>query len=89
MVETAPHTTIPGLEDPSLFLDRLCHTLAEERWGVPGYVLRRIVLANYWHFDYQDIFLPHGRLFLRGRNASGKSTVLACACQAKISRMMQ
>jgi recombinational DNA repair ATPase RecF len=44
--------------------------------GGPGYVLRRLILVNYWHFDYEEIVVPHGRLFLLGENGSGKSTIL-------------
>lgn len=51
---------------------RLDHTLP----GPTGYVLHRLLLVNYWHFDYEEIIVPHGRLFLLGENGSGKSTIL-------------
>ncbi len=47
--------------------------------GPPGYRLRRIILTNFWLYDYQVIEIPHGRLFLAGDNGSGKSTVLTAA----------
>ncbi|MBI3977025.1 MAG: hypothetical protein HY331_02455, partial [Chloroflexi bacterium] len=47
--------------------------------GPTGYRLRRIFLVKYWRWDYEVIEIPHGRLFLTGRNASGKSTALAAA----------
>ncbi|MBI2942553.1 MAG: hypothetical protein HYY04_19150 [Chloroflexi bacterium] len=47
--------------------------------GPTGYRLRRLFLVQYWRWDYEVIEIPHGRLFLTGRNASGKSTALAAA----------
>lgn len=47
--------------------------------GPYGYRLRRIILINYWLYGQQIFEIPHGRLFLAGENASGKSTVLAAA----------
>jgi len=54
-------------------LDRLEET-APRRWYP-----RRLFLVNYWLFDQETFELPHGRILLRGPNASGKSTVLASA----------
>ena len=47
--------------------------------GPPGYRLRRVILTNFWLYDHQEFEIPHGRLFLAGENASGKSTVLMAA----------
>ena len=43
--------------------------------GPHGYRLRRILLTNFWLYGQQEFEIPHGRLFLAGENASGKSTV--------------
>ncbi len=47
--------------------------------GPKGYRLRRIILTNFWLYEQQEFEIPHGRLFLAGENASGKSTVLIAA----------
>lgn len=47
--------------------------------GTEGYRLRRIILCNFWLYGMQEFEVPHGRLFLAGENASGKSSVLAAA----------
>src|SRR5258708_23354267 len=47
--------------------------------GPRGYRLRRIILTNFWLYGQQEFEIPHGRLFLAGENASGKSTVLTAA----------
>src|SRR5438876_1507385 len=47
--------------------------------GPWGYRLRRIILAHFWLYGIQEFEIPHGRLFLAGENASGKSTVLTTA----------
>jgi hypothetical protein len=57
-------------------LDVVASQLQEGLPSPPGYVLRRVLLVNYWHFDYLDLVVPHGRLFLLGENGSGKSTIL-------------
>ncbi len=44
--------------------------------GPVGYRFRRIILTNFWLYGQQEFEIPHGRLFLAGENASGKSTVL-------------
>ena len=44
--------------------------------GPKGYRLRRILLTNFWLYGQQEFEILHGRLFLAGENASGKSTVL-------------
>ncbi|GCE10820.1 SbcC/MukB-like Walker B domain-containing protein [Tengunoibacter tsumagoiensis] len=47
--------------------------------GPVGYRLRRVILTNFWLYEHQEFEIPHGRLFLAGENASGKSTVLMAA----------
>ncbi|TAK35481.1 MAG: hypothetical protein EPO21_05825 [Chloroflexota bacterium] len=47
--------------------------------GPTGYRLRKVFLVKYWRWEYEVVDIPHGRLFLTGRNASGKSTALAAA----------
>ncbi|GCF09565.1 TIGR02680 family protein [Dictyobacter arantiisoli] len=47
--------------------------------GPKGYRLRRIILTNFWLYGRQEFEIPHGRVFLAGENASGKSTVLTAA----------
>src|SRR5919199_2948387 len=47
--------------------------------AVPGYQLNRVILCNYWHFGLLTLEIPHGRLFLTGDNATGKSTALVAA----------
>src|SRR2546421_1261675 len=47
--------------------------------GPRGYRLRRILLTNFWLYGQQEFEILHGRLFLAGENASGKSTVLSAA----------
>src|SRR5919199_1350554 len=47
--------------------------------ATPGYQLNRIILCNYWHFGLLTFEVPHGRLFLTGDNATGKSTALVAA----------
>src|SRR6266513_4083466 len=47
--------------------------------GSKGYRLRRILLTNFWLYGQQEFEVIHGRLFLAGENASGKSTVLTAA----------
>src|SRR5579884_1080537 len=53
--------------------------LQECAGGPLGYRLRRIMLTAFWLYGYQEFEIPHGRLFLAGENASGKSTVLTAA----------
>ncbi|HVC32594.1 MAG TPA: ATP-binding protein, partial [Chloroflexota bacterium] len=57
-------------------LDGLAAKIDRSRPGAAGYVMRRLLLVNYWHFDEEEIVVPHGRLFLLGENGSGKSTIL-------------
>jgi uncharacterized protein (TIGR02680 family) len=53
--------------------------LQQQAGGPLGYRLRRIILTNFWLYGQQEFEIPHGRLFLAGENASGKSTVLTAA----------
>ncbi|BAS27948.1 TIGR02680 family protein [Limnochorda pilosa] len=39
----------------------------------------RLILQQYWHFEYQEFHFAQGRLVLRGANTTGKSTVLVSA----------
>lgn len=60
-------------------LERFIALLQEQAGGPRGYRLRRILLTNFWLYGQQAFEIPHGRLFLAGENASGKSTVLTAA----------
>src|SRR5689334_13307008 len=66
---TAEETAARQLE---MFVD----ILQQQAGGPLGYRLRRIILTNFWLYGQQEFEIPHGRLFLAGENASGKSTVL-------------
>src|SRR5262245_38679325 len=59
--------------------DLLVDMLQAYAGGPSGYLLRRIMLTNFWLYGLQEFDIPHGRLFLAGENASGKSTVLMAA----------
>src|SRR6266536_4335362 len=69
---TAEETAARQLE---MFVD----ILQQQAGGPLGYRLRRIILTNFWLYGQQEFEIPHGRLFLAGENASGKSTVLTAA----------
>ncbi len=75
-----------SVEEPTLWDEPTAtsvHTQAEQLQSTPGgptgYRLRRVILTNFWLYDHQEFEIPHGRLFLAGENASGKSTVLTAA----------
>jgi len=73
------HEPLFRLDDSSILagsLDSVVERLQRGTRDTAGYVLHRLLLVNYWHFDYQEILVPHGRLFLLGENGSGKSTIL-------------
>ena len=79
-------TEWPAAQDGLTDEERLAHQLAmfagvlqNEEGGPRGYRLRRILLTNFWLYGAQEFEIPHGRLFLAGENASGKSTVLTAA----------
>src|SRR5437667_11895517 len=69
---TAEETAARQLE---MFVD----ILQQQAGGPLGYRLRRIILTNFWLYGEQEFEVVHGRLFLAGENASGKSTVLTAA----------
>jgi hypothetical protein len=60
-------------------LEMFVDILQAQAGGPHGYRLRRIILTNFWLYGLQEFEIPHGRLFLAGENASGKSTVLTAA----------
>ncbi len=60
-------------------LEMFVEVLQAQAGGSNGYRLRRIMLTNFWLYGLQEFEIPHGRLFLAGENASGKSTVLTAA----------
>ncbi len=60
-------------------LEMFVEVLQAQAGGPQGYRLRRIILTNFWLYGLQEFEIPHGRLFLAGENASGKSTVLTAA----------
>jgi hypothetical protein len=66
-------------EAGTLSASRLTQLLQQTAGGPQGYRLRRIILTNFWLYEYQTFEIPHGRLFLAGDNGSGKSTVLTAA----------
>ncbi|NLG68070.1 MAG: AAA family ATPase, partial [Firmicutes bacterium] len=47
--------------------------------GPRGWRPSRLILINYWLFDYEVFHFVQGRLLLRGANGSGKTTVLVSA----------
>lgn len=51
----------------------------EQAAGQRGWRPTRLILQNYWLFDYEEFHFVHGRLVLRGANGSGKSSVLSSA----------
>src|SRR5260370_14532724 len=68
-----------GEERMNRQLERFVEELQKQAGGPLGYRLRRIMLTNFWLYGQQEFEIPHGRLFLAGENASGKSTVLTAA----------
>ncbi len=68
-----------GVDAQAHPLAHFVHLLQEQAGGPSGYRLRRILLTNFWLYGQQEFEIPHGRLFLAGENASGKSTVLTAA----------
>ncbi|MBE3590060.1 MAG: TIGR02680 family protein [Firmicutes bacterium] len=57
-------------------LQEVCRSLPG---GPRGWRPSRLILQNYWVFQYEEFHFTHGRLVLRGANATGKSTVLVSA----------
>jgi uncharacterized protein (TIGR02680 family) len=66
-------------EQPTNPITSFVNMLQAMEGGPQGYRLRRIILTNFWLYGQQEFEIPHGRLFLAGENASGKSTVLTAA----------
>src|SRR6266478_6087759 len=66
-------------ENAARQLEMFVDILQQQAGGPLGYRLRRIILTNFWLYGQQEFEIPHGRLFLAGENASGKSTVLTAA----------
>src|SRR6266571_1899367 len=71
--------SIPSNLSAEETLTRQIDLLQNFAGGPRGYRLRRIILTNFWLYGLQEFEIPHGRLFLAGENASGKSTVLTAA----------
>src|SRR6266487_3268108 len=74
-------TSLNGASEETLEhqLEMFVEVLQAQLGGPHGYRLRRIMLTNFWLYGLQEFEVPHGRLFLAGENASGKSTVLTAA----------
>ncbi len=70
-----------GVRDLATGEELLVERLEElnRRSGAARWRPRRLILINWWLFDEQVFHFAQGRLVLHGRNASGKSTVLAAA----------
>lgn len=51
----------------------------DSRLSANGWRPSRLILVNYWRFDYEVFHFVQGRLILRGANTTGKSTVLVSA----------
>ncbi|MDQ6645463.1 MAG: hypothetical protein M3Y76_13535, partial [Chloroflexota bacterium] len=78
---TEGSTSLNGASESTLErqLEMFVEVLQAQAGGPKGYRLRRIMLTNFWLYGLQEFEIPHGRLFLAGENASGKSTVLTAA----------
>ncbi len=59
--------------------ERVATALEARPGGPDGWRPTRIIFRHFWLFDQEEFRFLHGRLFLRGANTSGKSTVLAAA----------
>lgn len=58
--------------------ERIETVLAHLQAGVPtGWRPSRVIFRNFWFFQTEEFIWHHGRLFLGGQNAAGKSTVLS------------
>src|SRR5947209_5137745 len=82
MQQTFDNLTTWSKTENDLAAENLAHQidLVQTLTGGPkGYRLRRILLTNFWLYGQQEFEVLHGRLFLAGENASGKSTVLSAA----------
>src|SRR6266704_1334708 len=82
MQQTFDNLTTWSKTENDLAVENLAHQidiLQTLAGGSKGYRLRRILLTNFWLYGQQEFEVVHGRLFLAGENASGKSTVLTAA----------
>ena len=82
MQQTFDNLTTWSKTENDLAAENLAHQidiLQTLAGGSKGYRLRRILLTNFWLYGQQEFEVVHGRLFLAGENASGKSTVLTAA----------
>ncbi len=59
--------------------EQIAAALDERPGGPDGWRPTRLLFRHFWLFEREEFRFVHGRLFLRGANASGKSTVLAAA----------
>lgn len=59
--------------------EQVAADLEDHAGGPSGWRPLRLIFRHFWLFDQEAFRFVHGRLFLRGANASGKSTVLAAA----------
>lgn len=70
----------PQLLDAARQPEALLKLKEDLRTGGPrGWRPNRLILINYWLFDYEVFHFVQGRLLLRGANGSGKTTVLVSA----------
>src|SRR5437763_4418926 len=77
MQQTFDNLTTWSKTENDLAAENLAHQidiLQTLAGGSKGYRLRRILLTNFWLYGQQEFEVVHGRLFLAGENASGKST---------------
>lgn len=80
MSDAAPDLGIEGLHRPTIeMLDRLGRLDLPDPPGGPRWVPTRLIIQNYWLYQYQEFHFADGRLVLRGQNGAGKSTVLTTA----------
>lgn len=72
------YNAMTGQRPTDAMLDRLDSIASrsgrQERW-LPS----RLILHNYWLYEYQEFHFADGKLVLRGQNGAGKSTVLTTA----------
>ncbi len=59
--------------------EQIAAALERRPGGPEGWRPTRLLFRHFWLFEREEFRFVHGRLFLRGANASGKSTVLAAA----------
>ena len=80
MSDTARDLGIEGLHRPTgEMLKRLAALDLPDPPGGPRWIPTRLIIQNYWLYQYQEFHFADGRLVLRGQNGAGKSTVLTTA----------